>query len=666
MYVSQVHITNFRIFKDFRVALSSSLNLIVGENNSGKTALIDAIRYALDTNSSDWIRIQESDFRRGESHFSIQLKFEDITARQARVFVEHLTHEATAGGAGRKSALYLTLTAELTDQMTRGSRFIRTELRSGFQGSGPSLEREVKNYLSATYLRPLRDAEAELTASRGSRLSQVLHSSKGLKEANNVIALLNTLIEANKAILKNQAIEYSLGQISSQLNQLNFASSPFQPTIEIMGGTDIAKLSETEKKQMCRGILEKLQLLIDEEDRHQGLGYSNLLFMATELLLLEQEQDDFPLLLIEEPEAHLHPQLQMKLLRAIREDFGRTGKPALQSILTTHSPNLASKAPLASIIIMARGTAFPLKSGQTELEADDYIFLEKFLDVTKSNLFFARGVLIVEGDAENILLPTIAEILGKPLENYGVSVVNVGNTAYARYAKIFRRKAPALDASVPWLPVRVVCIRDLDLWPRRAERQGIDDKIGFKTAIPRNAQGKGGNESNWIDCYDAPELTVYTDGLKKIAGQNVVVEISDAWTFEYSLAAGGLWKAVYEAVNGDTAGSETLPSDAEERAIAIYGMIETQSGAKTEVAYKLVQLLRSKYCPVDELATREETPEQTKEREQGNAERRIAIQAEFRQSLPGYIVRSIDYVTSPTEAIMQVPTAEAQTPNAAV
>jgi hypothetical protein len=69
--------------------------------------------------------------------------------------------------------------------------------------------------------------------------------------------------------------------------------------------------------------------------------------------------------------------------------------------------------------------------------------------------------------------------------------------------------------------------------------------------------------------------------------------------------------------------------------------------------------------PVDELATREETPEQTKKREQGNAERRIALQAEFRQSLPGYIVRSIDYVTSPTEAIMQVPTAEAQTPNAA-
>src|SRR3954454_19847156 len=106
---------------------------------------------------------------------------------------------------------------------------------------------------------------------------------------------------------------------------------------------------------MFRAILERLQLLIDATDRNQGLGYSNLLFMATELLLLEQEQDDFPLLLIEEPEAHLHPQLQMKFLKAIREDFGGPNKPALQSILTTHSPNLASKAPADSIIMMAGG-----------------------------------------------------------------------------------------------------------------------------------------------------------------------------------------------------------------------------------------------------------------------------------------------------------------------
>ncbi len=81
----------------------------------------------------------------------------------------------------------------------------------------------------------------------------------------------------------------------------------------------------------------------------------------------------------------------MKFLKALREDFGRSGSPTLQSILTSHSPNLTSKAPLASMIIMARGFAFPLKPSETQLDPDDYEFLEKFLDVTKSNLFFAKA-----------------------------------------------------------------------------------------------------------------------------------------------------------------------------------------------------------------------------------------------------------------------------------
>src|SRR5262249_26115466 len=158
-------------------------------------------------------------------------------------------------------------------------------------------------------------------------------------------------------------------------------------------------------------------------------------------------------LLIEEPEAHLHPQLQMRFLKAIREDFGGKGKPMLQSVLSTHSPNLASKAPLPNVSIMVRGKAYPLNPEATQIDADDYVFLEKFLDVTKSNLFFCKGVLIVEGDAESILLPTIAELLGFPLEHYGISIVNVGSTAFARYARIFKRKGlDDAQHSDKWIP----------------------------------------------------------------------------------------------------------------------------------------------------------------------------------------------------------------------
>jgi putative ATP-dependent endonuclease of OLD family len=656
MHISHVRIKNFRIFDDLHLTFAPGLNLVVGENNSGKTSLIDAIRYALDTNSSEWIKIQESDFRRGQSHFSIQLKFERITTRQARVFVEHLTHEVTPEET-RQSALYMTLTAELTSHVARGTRYIRTELRSGKNGAGPLIEREVRAYLSATYLRPLRDAEGELTASRGSRLSQVLHSSKSMREAHNVLALLSAMIEANNAIIRNEAINRSLEQIRAQMEAISFANSPLRPAIEIVGGIDIDKLSEPEKRQMCRAILEKLQLLVDQEDRHQGLGYSNLLFMATELLLLEQEQDDFPLLLIEEPEAHLHPQLQMKFLKALREDFGRSGTPTLQSILTSHSPNLASKAPLASVIIMARGLAFPLKPTDTQLEADDYQFLEKFLDVTKSNLFFAKAVLIVEGDAENILLPTVAELLGKPLENYGVSIINVGSTAYARFAKIFQRRD-----STRWIPIRVMCVRDLDLWPRRAERQEPADEIGFKLAIPKKANGKGGNEARWRDFYTAEALGELRDKRKALQGQNVKVELSDEWTLEYCLALSPLWRLVYEAVNDGAADIKQLPNDPQERSIYLYGLIETQSH-KTTVAYRLVSLLKKNFAVQWSAPPPDENEAAVAQLEHNFQAKTLQLQLELRKILPPYIVRAIDYVTDTAEVPIGPPAEAAHSKN---
>jgi putative ATP-dependent endonuclease of OLD family len=99
----------------------------------------------------------------------------------------------------------------------------------------------------------------------------------------------------------------------------------------------------------------------------------------------------------------------------------------------------------------------------TQLNQGDYKFLERFLDATKANLFFARGVIIVEGDAENILIPTIAEIIGTPLHGYGVSIVNVGSTAYKRYAKIFLRQDKDDEKyKNEWLDIPVSIISDKD------------------------------------------------------------------------------------------------------------------------------------------------------------------------------------------------------------
>ncbi|WP_338352832.1 ATP-dependent nuclease [Thalassolituus oleivorans] len=607
MYVSELHIQNFRIYGNLKLSLNPGLNVLVGENNSGKTALIDAIRLTLDTNSAEWTRIVESDFHSSSDTFSIKLKFDGITPDQACTFVEHVTHEERDEGT-RHSVLYVTLTAHRTEIIKRGSRLIRTELKSGINGDGLPIDREIRDYLSSTYLKPLRDAEAELSSGRGSRLAQILSSSKHFKrDGVHFETLLRGLISASNQAKNNQGLKENRSDIDRYIKKLTFNTDNFDLSIQMIGSQEFDTLNPLERERAFQDILQRLSLVIDDSKPMQGLGYSNILFMATELILLEQENSDFPLLLIEEPEAHLHPQLQMKLLKFIRDTYSDTESPTFQTFLTTHSPNLASKAPLESIILVSNGAAFPLTKSETLLEPEDYVFLEKFLDVTKSNLFFARSVLIVEGDGENILLPTISNLVGRPLENYGVSVVNVGNTAYMRYAKIFLRRA-ALSGSASKIPIRVACLRDIDLWPEAAD-SNVNNEVGFKTFKPRNQHfwlprsSKGTTFGTAaIDKKRALQsFKVLHEGAKLTLDdlQNTKIFVSDEWTFEYCLIRKGFAEDIYDLVKGeDDPAFADLPTDPELRAIKIYGLIDSNN-RKTEVAYRLSEKLIEDYSGLD-------------------------------------------------------------------
>lgn len=161
-----------------------------------------------------------------------------------------------------------------------------------------------------------------------------------------------------------------------------------------------------------KSILETICIGI-KDGMNMGLGSMNRLFMAAELLHLRRLGDGVKLCLIEELEAHLHPQAQMKVIEGIQQEAD------VQFILTTHSPNLASKIKISndntSVILCKDCDVYPLIKGKTKLDAKDYKFLENFLDVTKANLFFAKGVIIVEGWAEELLIPVLADNQGKIL-----------------------------------------------------------------------------------------------------------------------------------------------------------------------------------------------------------------------------------------------------------
>ncbi|EGR1511129.1 hypothetical protein D6089_04455 [Vibrio vulnificus] len=193
---------------------------------------------------------------------------------------------------------------------------------------------------------------------------------------------------------------------------------------------------------------------------------------------------------------------------------------------------MASKVKLHNLVLCKDGCLYPMGKEYTKLREGDYLFLERFLDSTKSNLFFANGVILVEGDAENILLPSFAKKLGLDLSQYGVSIVNVGSTAFLRYANIFLRnddKKLNLDISL---------ITDVDVKPFIYEpKQTKEEKIeGVKTKIELTEgeveEKRLITKQSIIDKYEAP-ITAF---------------VAPYWTLEYSIARSCMSELFYQAV----------------------------------------------------------------------------------------------------------------------
>jgi putative ATP-dependent endonuclease of the OLD family len=644
VHISQIKIKNFRLFSALDLELNRGLNVLVGENDSGKTALIDAIRYVLGTNSNDRAYITEQDFHNGENELVIQLKFSEVDVHAHR-FVEHLSHEEYEDHEGNKklrSVLYIQLNAQKTGLERRGYPYIKMNVRSGIEGNGLSIESEIKDFLATTYLKPLRDAEAELSSGRASRLSQILSSSKDIR--NDMEKILSIIANANEELLADDAaLKKSAENISDQyLHHLIFENdkSKLGTFIDIAGikMDGLAALPVNEKKRHLRSVLEGLSLTLTNDRRVHGLGYHNLLFMGAELLLLEQEADnESPLLLIEEPEAHLHPQLQMKLLQFVNAKAKTEKKPnGVQCIISTHSPNISSKVDPSEIIMMADGRAWSLRRDETELDEDDYKYLRKFLDATKANVFFAKGVIFVEGDGENILLPEIARLLGRPLENYGVSIVKYDNAgSWKRFARLFLRKGQDENAS-DWNTSKVCVLRDLDLWPDCAEEMDDDtNPYGFKKPCNRNRRYWRKNCGN-----EQQRKEEHIAGLNR---QNITIEISDDWTFEYCLAKFGLFDECYEAINSSQDGKEDIVGSEDEKATYVIGNV-----SKTDFAYDLAEILQRQ---LDEKGLAAVTALGEDDRKNSDVRNAAIAQAEsefsmdLKLKLPPYIISAIEHMT---------------------
>ena len=573
MYLSNIKLWNFRKFGnlgaiDFKkphldLNFTKGLNVLIGENDSGKTAILDAIKMVLKTHAYERMFLEEDDFFDGANELRIELLIAGLTVSEAAHFTEWLGWDKEHQD---QPVLRLILTARFVDR-----HVIAYDVKGGMDDTFSSLDAQAKEYLKVTFLRPLRDAENELTAKKYSRLSQILEGHDLFKDGAEGKARFESIVDnANKELQKWFEDNNEEDGKPSNKNQIKDVIDSFLRDFIRTNSESEFKIAESRIRQ----ILEKISLIVTGSKR-PGLGTMNRLYMATELLHLQKPGwTGMRLCLVEEEEAHLHPQAQMKVLKRIQDES------ITQFIITTHSPNHASKVELKKeenqVVICKDGKVFPMGAKYTLLDKNDYKFLDNFLDVTKANLFFAKGIILVEGWAEEILLPAIAKKMGKDLTTHEVSIVNVGSTAYMRYAKLFMRQ------NQESMGCKVAIVTDLDVRP---EDDGQFNQTDENTALS--------SITSEIDVTNYPDIKWC---------------VAKRWTLEWCLLKssllGQLFKQAAASVHSGTfKNGTTLVGDAEfeEGVMNMLRQYKVENGKhvsvtkfkKVEVAYQLATLINA-------------------------------------------------------------------------
>jgi putative ATP-dependent endonuclease of the OLD family len=443
VHIAKVEVTNFRSLKDVMANFQPGLNVIVGRNNTGKTNLFAAIRHAIGPAGArgepPWISRDDfykasTDTKAAET-ISITLTFEDLADAQRAHFYEIV--DFNVGDLSKSKAIL-----HFEASWPEGKRQASIDR----WGGGPSADRtpvpaQILESLPVTFLPALRDAEAALAPGVRSRLALLLRElanrAGGTAQSNieDIFRNANQALEAQPLISGVKA--------SLQGTTKSIAGTDYAPSAIRAAEVDIDRVLRTLRVQMEDGPIGDLSA--------NGLGYNNLLYMAVILEHLKAPAaDECPLLLVEEPEAHLHPQLTMLLAEYLANKV--PGGKIPQTIVTTHSPTLAANVPPSRVHVLFTDPAMKVsrcnsiaKAGMDEAEE---MALQRMLDITRATLYFAKGVILVEGISESLLFPVLARYLGHDLSKLHVSIIPICGIAFGTFRKLLHTDALGIPAAI--------------------------------------------------------------------------------------------------------------------------------------------------------------------------------------------------------------------------
>ncbi|NYG35501.1 AAA family ATPase [Sphaerotilus montanus] len=485
MHISKLTLVNYRNFKNTILTFQRGVNTIIGENGAGKSNILRAIRLLLDDNMvRAAYRLEESDFSRALDQWKghwiiISMEFEDLSTDEAvQALFLHGTAKIHAEPISKatynlifrpKKEIRLKLAA-LDALDFAGLKAIRegitiADYETIFTGRSsanfsdqavyqrivgnfdlcvfsdetefPELGAKVPGFLSVTkevsltFIQALRDVVAEFHNNRTNPLLTLLKSKSGEIDAAALVPIVDKVRDLNGAIERLDDVQYVREHIRETIK--NTAGETYSPT-SLSIRSDLPEEAEQ--------LFQSLRLFVGEsEDGYEGtinelsLGGANLIYLTLKLLEFKYQREKMAIanfLLIEEPEAHIHTHIQKTLFERITYDDA-------QVIYTTHSAHISEVSNVSNVNILGRRGAFceayqPAKG----LDPAQVTSIQRYLDAVRSNLLFAKSVLLVEGDAEEILIPALVkQVLGLSVDELGLSVINIRSTGFENVAVLF-------------------------------------------------------------------------------------------------------------------------------------------------------------------------------------------------------------------------------------
>ena len=439
MRISRVKISNFANFSNLDVQTGDNI-VIVGENKVGKSNFIRALQLILDPGLS------ERDRQLGLDQFwdglgdhkigatvEVSIEFTDFTDDPR--LMAHLNDCVI--DPGPPMVARLTYRFQPKANLGRDAEGLADYEYIIFGGDDPNMAigSSLRRMLPLDVQVALRDAEKDLASWRNSPLRPLIEE------------LATSLDEDAREEIQEQ-VNTAQAELVGHAEVVATATRISERLIAIAGAQHAVPVALGLAPTRVDALLRSLRLLIDNGARaipDASLGTANLIFLALKSLELDRlvidGERDHTFFAVEEPEAHLHPHVQRLVYRYFLGGGANEDDAApLTTILTTHSPHIASVTPIGSIVLLRRDAeqdaTVAASTATAPFTPRDVADLQRYIDVSRGEIFFARGVILVEGDSERFLVPAFAEALDIPLDMLGISVCSVGGTNFTPYVKL--------------------------------------------------------------------------------------------------------------------------------------------------------------------------------------------------------------------------------------